>query len=234
MWWLQNANLGFVFATHTSVDWSDEVMKTWSYNHQQEALRAPVPVDYNPVSTYNGIQADVSDVTLLRATAHKSNLVMTLSPPCPSWSRGGKQSGLATDEGFCFLDAVEHLCRVRPILAIFECSDGLESHPHWRVISAAMQLAGFLRIWSQDVALHQITGNHRTRWLAVWCRRDVDAQKIGERIQVSSHHRVAWDDPMHRFDLPFSLVENLRLTDDQLNVYGDRNFLPPGKKVRTV
>ena len=68
--------------------------------------------------------------------------MMTLSPPCPSWSKGGKHSGLATDEGFCFLDAVEHMSRVRPIIALLECSDGIEAHPHWRVLSAAMQLAG--------------------------------------------------------------------------------------------
>ena len=96
----------------------------------------------------------------------------------------------------------EHLCRVRPIIAIYECSDGLENHPHWRVISAAMQLAGFRRVWSQDVAIHQITSNYRTRWLAVWCRRDVEFKKIGERLQLSSPRRLPWDDPKHFFELP--------------------------------
>ena len=130
MWWLQQANLGHSFATHTSIDGCPTVMK------------------------------------------------MTLSPPCPSWSRGGKHSGLATDEGFCFLDAIEHVSRVRPVLALFECSDGLEAHHHWRVISAAMQLAGYRKVWSQDVAIHQLTCNHRTRWLAIWARMDVPACRL--------------------------------------------------------
>ena len=118
-------------------------------------MTCPVPETYNSVETFNGFLADISDVTLLRASSNKSNLLMTLSPPCPSWSRGGKHSGLATDEGFCFLDAVEHVSRVRPVLALFECSDGIEAHPHWRVLSAAMQLAGYCKLGSQDVAVHQ-------------------------------------------------------------------------------
>lgn len=162
MWWLQQANLGHSFATHTSVDWCSDVMRTWSYNHRKEFLSCPILESYHSLEVYNGILADISERTLLRATSNKSNLLMTLSPPCPGWSRGGKHSGLATDEGFCFLDSIEHLCRVRPVLALFECSDGLEAHPHWRVISAAMQLVGYRRIWSQDVAMHQITSNQST------------------------------------------------------------------------
>ena len=129
MWWLQQANLGYSFATHTSVDWSADVLMSWSFNHGHKVRQIPIGADYNPQETFTGIHADISEVTLLRATSHKSNLVMTLSPPCPSWSRGGRHSGLATDEGFCFLDATQHITRVRPLLAIFECSDGIEAHP---------------------------------------------------------------------------------------------------------
>ena len=147
MWWAQQANIGVSFASHTSVDWCPEVMKTWNYNHGSTAHGSPVPVSFNPTASINGILADISDYTLLRASANKSNLLFTLSPPCPSWSRGGKNSGLGTDEGFCFLDAIEHVARARPVLALFECSDGIENHPHWRVLSAALQLGGYQKVW---------------------------------------------------------------------------------------
>ena len=137
MWWLQQANLGHSFATHTSVDWCPQVMKSWSYNHGHQHFRAPIATSFDSREACTGILADISEPSILRATSNKLNLLMTLSPPCPSWSKGGKNSGLATDEGFCFLDAVEHVSRVRPILALFECSDGLEAHPHWRVLSSA-------------------------------------------------------------------------------------------------
>lgn len=153
MRWLQQTNLGHSFATHTSVDWCPDVMKTWSFNHQREVFESPIHESFDPTETYVGILADISEITLVRATSNKSNLMMTLSPPCTSWSRGGKHSGLATDEGFCFLDAIEHVARVRPILALFDCSDGIEAHPHWRALSAALQLAGYRKVWSQDVAI---------------------------------------------------------------------------------
>ena len=232
MWWLQQTNLGFSFASHTSVDWCPAVMKTWSFNHGRDFQQVPIPVDYNSLEIYNGIHSDVSEVSLLRATSHKSNLVMTLSPPCPSWSRGGKHSGLATDEGFCFLDAIHHVVRARPIVAIFECSDGIETHPHWRSISAALQLGGYKKIWSQDVAIHQLTGNFRTRWLAAWGRQDVECQKLDERFICSIPRRLPWDDAQHCFHLPDALVCDLQLKDEQLGTYGDRQFLPPSKRAR--
>ena len=234
MWWLQNARIGLVFSSHTSVDWNHDVMQTWSANHRKDFLCCPIAVDYNPADVYVGIQADINDETLVRATSHKTNLIMTLSPPCPSWSRGGKHSGLASDEGFCFLDAIDHVGKVRPILALFECSDGLEAHPHWRALSAAMQLAGYTKIWSQDVAMHQITSNHRTRWLSVWCRKDVGGHKSSERILCSIPRRLTWNDPKHMFALPISLIDHLRLSSEQLTIYGDKNLLPPAKKTRVV
>ena len=112
MWWLQQANLGHSFAMHTSVDWCPEVMSTWTFNHGREHMQCPIHASYDSKEVFNGILADIGDTTLLRATSHKMNLLMTPSPPCPSWSQGGKHSGLATDEGFCFLDAIEHMARV--------------------------------------------------------------------------------------------------------------------------
>ena len=232
MWWLQQGNFGYSFATHTSVDWCPDVMRTWSFNHGRPAAQVPIPVDFNPMEAFIGIQADIGDISLLRATARKSNLLMTLSPPRPSWSRGGKSSGLATDEGFCFIDAILHVARVRPIMALFECSDGIESHQHWRAISAALRLAGYRKIWSQDVAIHQLTGNCRTRWLAVWARQDIESAKIDERFLCAAARRLPWDDSRHMFTIPRSRQSELLLQPEQLQVYGDRGLLPPGKRAK--
>ena len=158
--------------------------------------------------------------------------MMTLSPPCPSWSKGGKHSGLATDEGFCFLDAVEHMSRVRPIIALFECSDGIEAHPHWRVLSAALQLAGYKQAWSQDVAIHQLTGNYRTRWLAVWIRKDISASKTSERFLCMINKRLHWNHQKHMHELPRTLVEDLALRTTQESIYGDRALLPSAKRTK--
>lgn len=102
------------------------------------------------------------------------------------------------------MDCIQHLCKIRPIAALFECSDGL----------------------------HQLTGNHRTRWLAVWCRSDIVGEKTRERILCSAQRRMPWNDPQHRFALPFELVQALQLNEQQHDVYGDRLLLPPAKQAR--
>ena len=232
MCWLQQANVGQAFATHTSIDWCPDVMKTWAYNHNKEFWCGPIKETYNPADTYNGILANICDPSILRASTNKSNLVLTLSPPCPSWSKGGKNSGLATEEGFLFLDAIQHVARSRPVLALFECSDGIEAHPHWRALSAGLQLAGYVKLWSQDVAIHQLTGNHRTRWLAVWARRDVKRQKSHERILCHLQRRLAWDDALHLFGLPDALYTDLTLPSELTEIYGDKKFLPPAKRAK--
>ena len=124
--------------------------------------------------------------------------------------------------------------RARPVLALFECSDGIEAHPHWRVLSAAMQLAGYQRLWSQDVAMHQLTGNHRTRWLAVWSRHDVTGHKSSERLLCATSRRALWNDQKHCFTLPQSLVVALTLDEALLQIYGSKDLLPPTKKTRVM
>ena len=229
MFWLQGSNQSRSFATHVSVDWNVQVMNTWKCNHQMDYIQSPIPVDFDFKKAYIGVLADVGDKFLPRVTSNVSNLLTTCSPPCPSWSRGGKNSGLASDEGYCFLDGILHLCKTCPIAALFECSDDIEAHSHWRALSAGLQLAGYRCFWSQDVALHQLTGNHRTRWLAVWLRLDIYGEKSRERILCAALHRTPWNDSKHQFALPFELVRHLQLDEQQLNVYGDRLLLPPAK-----
>lgn len=113
-------------------------------------------------------------------------------------------------------------------------SDGLEAHPHWRALSAALQLAGYRKIWSQDLAIHQLTGNHRTRWLSAWCRKDVGFQPSQERLLCAANRRLPWNDSKHLFALPQTLSDGLKLTPDQMVIYGNRDLLPPAKKVRVA
>ena len=65
MWWLQQTNLGYSFASHTSVDWCPEVMKTWSFNHGKGVQKFPIEIDFNSQEVFTGICADISEVTLL-------------------------------------------------------------------------------------------------------------------------------------------------------------------------
>lgn len=93
MSWLQDANQGLGFATDVSDDWNSQVMQMWTRNHHLDYIQCPIPVDLDK-KVYTGVLADVSDRLLPRATSHSSNLLATCSPPCPSWSRGGKNIGV--------------------------------------------------------------------------------------------------------------------------------------------
>ena len=82
------------------------------------------------------------------------------------------------------------------------------------------------------MAIHQLTCNFRTRWLAVWSRQDIVCQKLEERFACATPKRIAWGDPKHCFHLPSQMMDALTLKADQLQTYGDRQLLPPNKRAR--
>ena len=90
--------------------------------------------------------------------------------------------GLYATDGWDFLE-VTHLCMLGKALAcIFECSDDVNKHKHFVHIQHAMQLAGYTMVYSQNVSVHELTHNLRTRWFGVWIRTDVAAAKEGKTL----------------------------------------------------
>ena len=128
--------------------------------------------------------------------------IFTLSPPCPAWSKGGKSTGLYATDGWDFLE-ITHLCQLGNSLAcIFECSDDVDKRKHFIHIDHAMQLAGFKKVLSQNVSVHELSHNLRTRWFG-WERmlphpQDLchdfqwEAWCLGTPTSIGSSSRLPW------------------------------------------
>ena len=104
-----------------------------------------------------GMCGTVHEKTILRAISNVVNTIFTLSPPCPAWSKGGESTGLYATDGWDFLEFT-HLCQLgKPLACIFECSDDVDKHKGFIHIDHVMQLAGFKKVLSQNVPVHELS-----------------------------------------------------------------------------
>ena len=133
----------------------------WSATFGHELLAAPgAPTSFPPGGHFR-VCGSVREKTLLTA------LTFTLFPPCPAWSKGGKSTGPYATDGWDFLE-VTQLCLMAKLLACtFGCSDDVRKHPHFVHIQHAMQIAGFRNVLSQNVSVHELSHNLRTRWFGI-------------------------------------------------------------------
>lgn len=124
---------------------------------------------WSPTPAQITILSDVAEQGLLHAIPWTGVHVATASPPCPPWSRAGGREGLADPHGLTFITALVWARQAAPIALLIECVDALPSRPHFPIIQAAIQWAGY-------VILHAMVHDHpcsRKRWLAVLLRHDV-------------------------------------------------------------
>ena len=89
------------------------------------------------------ILSDVADRGLLHVVPWVGTHVATASAPCPPWFRAGEQDGLADPHGMSFVAALAWARAAAPLALLMECVDGLPDHPHFPVILATIQWAGY-------------------------------------------------------------------------------------------
>ena len=231
--WLAKSNLGFSLRREVHIDSSEEVMDTWAYNHDGELLHAPLePCRLWDVRKSIGVVGCVSDRSVLHVVESQANLLSTASPPCVSWSRGGKSRGLACDEGWAFVQSIVLSFVSQANLIALECADELDVHPHAPLIDRLLSALGYILIWKQVVPFQLISHSFRTRWLSVWARASDPSKALPFVFNLADVPRTPWFDPAYTFDLPPVLAGQLHLSADERRIYGDRDFLPPAKKAK--
>ncbi|CAK9057172.1 unnamed protein product [Durusdinium trenchii] len=125
--WLHDHVDGVTCGSQVSVDADAMVLETWSKQHGYEHyVGTTSPFSGWDPTEHIGICTQVSDKTLLRRCLWPSNAISTVSPPCVSWSRGGKREGLNCTSGFAAFDAVQTLEAQQPLLIFFECADEVD------------------------------------------------------------------------------------------------------------
>ena len=195
------------------------------------------PISYRTAWTpaeFVGICGGVEDHSILNMLRAQSNLVLTMSPPCQSWSRGGKSAGLYDTNGYSFVDALCTVAACQPNLIAAECADELVNHPHWPLLKALANCLGFRLVWSQVTPLHSIVGHYRTRWLGVWVRADYKCQDFAFALKPSVVPRVPGDHQEHEMRTPKVWADQLRLSSSECEFYNRDDLLPHAKRAKVV
>eukprot|EP00438_Fugacium_kawagutii_P013555 Skav201863 [mRNA] locus=scaffold3490:169753:173460:- [translate_table: standard] len=155
---------------------------------------------------------------------------MTLSPPCQPWSRGGRGTGLHSANGMSFLQAIAVVGQTRPQLVGCECADLIVHHDHFPVLKHAFLAQGYVMHWSTVTDIAQLTGCQRKRWLALFVRRDVQTLPVFGTFKISDTQVPKWSNDCFQFAVPDEIVEQLRLTPEQLHMYSQVQWFPPNKR----
>ena len=172
------------------VDRDPLIMSIWDVKHGSKHRQLPLTGDkaWSPTKQL-GLCGCISDASLIDACRSQANLITTMSPPCQSWSRGGRGLGLGDSNGRAFLEALFQAFSLQTIAIAAECADDLAVHPHFKVIKALANALGYRLVWDQITTYQQMTSHARSRWLGVWVR--TDAAPFGLSLPSQAPHDSA-------------------------------------------
>ena len=205
-------------------------LQTWCKANQASILQGPISPQVPQNAGAVGLLTPIQDSTWFNACRQQANLIFTASPPCQTWSNGGKQFGLEAENGLTFIQVIYGVKWVRPIACLVECSDTVPSHVHYPIIQKVFRFIGYKQCWSQIVPLHDFTGMKRSRWLSLFVRCDVQEFDVVGTFRLVDVHHKKWCDPIYDFFLPPDVVDQLQLSKELKHVYGDPQFLSGAKK----
>lgn len=176
------------------------------------------------------VHGDVADVSFLHIAGFKSNVVYTASPPCVSWSRGGRKQGLASIYGQAFLNALMTCGVAQPVMIALECAAEVPANPHCSIIRGLLDTLGYKRLWDDVSSLQTLSNTARNRWLGVWVRQDLFKQSRVPPTLPSPGFLDGWTDQIYCFDIPRQVQEQLVLTPSEQLIYGNFDYLPETKR----
>lgn len=208
------------------IDNDSAIQQFWKMSNMS-LYEAAIPVSCGDTNNV-GITCGVGQFTWFNVLGKDDNYIMTMSPPCQPWSAGGLQSGLGCPNGFAFLEAIQVAKQLQPMLLLAECSDRIVSHPNFKIIKLAFQLAGFRCVWSSVCNLGEIVDMSRKRWLAVYIRKDLSSLPISGQFKLGDGIKTPWSDPSFSFPVPQVLRDQLFLSPELVEVYSDSKLLPRG------
>eukprot|EP00438_Fugacium_kawagutii_P032702 Skav204476 [mRNA] locus=scaffold5533:125515:129162:- [translate_table: standard] len=204
-------------------------MKVWGANKTATVFHSRIPLNQDCENQVIGVQRPISDPTWLNLLRKNSNMVFTMSPPCPPWSPGGLGAGIRSEDGQAFLESISKIKHARPAVVMCECSESTPSHQDFQFLRACLNQIGYKACWSTVIDLDSFSGMKRCRWISVWIRGDV-TQRVHLGTFKFGVQQVPWENPMYLFPTPDVLAEQLALSPGQLKIYSDPKFVPPGKR----
>lgn len=193
-----------------------------------------IDVGFQTSAPHFGVHASISDKMWLNCCCFSQDFIFTISPPCQSWSAGGRGLGVQCDNGWAFIEAARATWTVRPTALLAECSEKITSHPHFKLIKALLKRAGYTLHWTQHFDTEAMCDMKRLRWLALWIRNDIRQDELSARFRISDVQKLEWSDPKLDFFIPSQFDHQLLLSQQLLSVYGDFTFLPASFRAKCV
>lgn len=227
--WLNSSDLNVGIATEVAIDSDWVAAHTLAKTHGIQVREGPFRPATPSEEKCRVFCCPIQDLQILQELTFLDNVAMTMSPPCISWSLGGKETGLESLHGRSFLEAIELVGYAQPLFVSAECADIIVNHGHYKVILAAFNALGYKLLWSQVVHYHTCAPMHRSRWLATWVRQDVPAFCLQVDFRLQRPGVPQWTSPLFQCRLPDCVSEQLVLPDSIKAIYADRQLLPKAK-----
>ena len=231
--WMSRTKLGIVVGREIFIDYDRDVMECWAQKYGAKYGTLPLgKIKIWDAALKVGLLGPIDDRSWMHTLFTQVNLIQTASPPCVSWSRGGKKRGIQCTEGWAFVDSILNGFFTQACILTFECADEFRLHPESKLVCELLLFFGYKKIWEQVVTLHNLSDCFRTRWISAWSRCDVPAVPIETVFMPKASTKHSWTSDIYRFDLPDSMVEQLRLSPSELAVYSNPEFLPANKRTK--
>ena len=129
----------FRIGAQLSIDNDSEVAQVWMEHHKQPCHVGPLrPRTAFEAHSKAFAQTHVFDHTMFNLVAPRANLRYTASPPCQPWSKGGRAAGLASLNGWAFVDTIRITIAGQPHMLTLECVDDVAVHPHFALLRALL------------------------------------------------------------------------------------------------
>lgn len=229
--WAQAVNVLPKLVDSFRVDVDAEVAQVWIAKHHKPCHVGPLlPRKAFEMHAQAFVHTQVFDHTVFHLLAPQGNLCFTASPPCQPWSRGGRAFGIASSQGWAFVDAVRITIAGQPLMLALECVDEVATHSHFAILEELLRIGGYRCAWQRVVPFHQVSHIHRSRWLGVWLRLDVFALAECPSLPLRVEKIIPRSAQHYRFTIPKGIREQLCLSQSELRVYGDIHLLPTTKR----
>ena len=98
--------------------------------------------------------------------------LLTMSPPCPSWSMANHAYGLARSNGFLTIEAFLKMTVLQAEVVCFENVAHFRQHHHYHIILAVLHWLGWVVRWETVADLNDILPQRRERFLMILTRKD--------------------------------------------------------------
>ncbi|CAK9116017.1 unnamed protein product [Durusdinium trenchii] len=160
--WLDKQEQSICVGQEIFLDQDPRVMEVWSlkFGTPFQHLQGTKNIAWTPAKAA-GYCGSVSDFTIVDLCRTQVNLLGSISPPCQSWSKGGKRGGLQDQNGFAFLEALSLAFSLQMVAIAAECADDIVSHHHFKIVKALAHALGYRLVWDQVTPFHPIAAHAR-------------------------------------------------------------------------